>query len=544
MIACSTLALLGTFVTVVAMVVGPAFQQTIEFYTSSVIDYELAAYASAAKTYNGTTVPSNVNDYTNIGTLSCSLVVAKIADCFSHAPCLGLYTPFNMKSAMYSGLISSGMVALPTAPYACPTGNCTWDPFPTLAVSMECIDTEKYYTLNCSPDEEQESLYPTPRCKIDQTPLLAELQENWINRYQTGSSPRFHTSATDKASDSPVLFLGSYYASWVDLLPSTWKKTPTAGLTELQWVRASQLYTSNGTTEPYIYNGSRLESRWCIIYTVMQEIRARVENGLYSEEVLREESRADNADDFDGTRLLVVPGSDYNPPINYTFKGACKSPSIETHCEERPSTVSLSLAANSYLLAGLNFIFSDVGQDNVTTSTQSGLVGPQILKMIYQSPNITKAIENVAYYMTMALRSNDTTLAFQNDPANSTGLASDYIAPSHRVAGYAYINKVHLAVTWYWLSLPAVLLVCAAVLLACTIRATHDHDVGVWKDSPLAILAHTQWGEHPTTMGGSTSAEIETSVQGVQARLVGKRFWISDGGRERRKGWIQTDAVT
>ncbi|ORY04361.1 hypothetical protein BCR34DRAFT_56804 [Clohesyomyces aquaticus] len=503
----SSLALLGTFVTIIAMAVGPAFQQSISFYGFNVVDHELPAYASAAMNYNGSTNP-NYGGYAGIGE----------------------FTPFNMKSAMYSGLISSGMVALPTAPFSCPTGNCTWDSFPTLAVSMECIETGKYYEINCDQKGDEAFKPPPGRCKIDRTPLLVSLMSNETTRARTGGRDTFQINHVDTQPNTPFFF-GVYYASWVDLLPSTWRVKPTGGLTEIQWARANNLMDPGQSRSKFIYNGSSLESQSCIVYTVMQEIQAKAENGVYSERVLRVESRADEAKE--GSTILF---NDTAPPIQYTFKGSCEPPSVGEHCKARPLNVSLSAMSNSFLLAGLNYLFSDAGRQNITVSGASITIeGPQILKMLYQTFNITKAIENVAYYMTIALRSNDTILALQNDPTNSTGLPSDYVAPSHRISGYAYVNQLHVSVAWPWLALPALLLVCTAVLLAATIHATHTHDVGIWKDSPLALLTHTQWRPDPVTGigSGNTATEIEKSVLGLKARLVENRFRIADEKHEK-----------
>ncbi|KAF2680031.1 hypothetical protein K458DRAFT_247746, partial [Lentithecium fluviatile CBS 122367] len=43
---------------------------------------------------------------------------------------------FQLGSALYTGLYSSGMVSLPNPPYSCPNGNCTWNTFPSLSVSV------------------------------------------------------------------------------------------------------------------------------------------------------------------------------------------------------------------------------------------------------------------------------------------------------------------------------------------------------------------------------------------------------------------------
>ena len=42
------------------------------------------------------------------------------------------------------------MTSLPYPPYSCTTGNCTWDPFPNLGVTVQCCDNSADYSLNYS----------------------------------------------------------------------------------------------------------------------------------------------------------------------------------------------------------------------------------------------------------------------------------------------------------------------------------------------------------------------------------------------------------
>jgi len=65
----STLALLGTLVSVITMGVGPAFQQSIVFYSLNVVDESIPAYASAATSYNGTTIgEAELGSFASFGT--------------------------------------------------------------------------------------------------------------------------------------------------------------------------------------------------------------------------------------------------------------------------------------------------------------------------------------------------------------------------------------------------------------------------------------------------------------------------------------------
>jgi hypothetical protein len=108
---------------------------------------------------------------------------------------------FNLKASIYSGLYSSSVISLPYPPYSCPTGNCTWDPFPTLGVSVQCFDNSAMDY--CS---ETDSI-------------------SWSNR----SFPSCHRVAPNQVYQKWNLSsLGDvYYSHWVSSLVSPKADTPT-----------------------------------------------------------------------------------------------------------------------------------------------------------------------------------------------------------------------------------------------------------------------------------------------------------------------------
>ncbi|PVI04523.1 hypothetical protein DM02DRAFT_725689 [Periconia macrospinosa] len=493
----STLSVLGVCITVIAILVGPFFQQSISFYSAHTIDYDIPAYASTAKAYNG------------------SLLVHKIGSSASMAQ----YSPYNMKSAMYTGLLSSGMTAAPNAPYSCPTGNCTWDPFPSLAYGIECTDLSKYYSLNCSAEFSNDR--QKDACAIGITPAInqSSTQTSWKGGFEINSQD----SGGQFLGPRTVMFLRPYYSWGVKSFGNTWTAKPTSALAGISWVRATDLATSSVDIK-YISKNSKLESGTCIIYSELQEISAKVEHSVYTEKVLRHETRADNADFLDDNTARLF-GNATAPPIKFSYKPSCPTDSSATYCNETEMSLSVDLMANNYVLNGISYVMGYGG--NVSTGVWDEQIGHPELKMLYLSPNITKSMENLAHYLTVALRSNDTTLLVQSDPNNSTKYPKDFVAPSHIVRGYSHVERIYVRIRWGWFALPAALIVLVALLLIGTIKATKDHQVGIWKDNPLALLLHTQWRpDDSSAVQGSTQAEVIRSVKGLETRVVGKEVWI------------------
>lgn len=68
-------------------------------------------------------------------------------------PGLDASTPFvpvlPIKAAVYNGLFMENNRPWTNLPVICKTGNCTWEPFDTLAVSNKCVDMTPYMVKSC-----------------------------------------------------------------------------------------------------------------------------------------------------------------------------------------------------------------------------------------------------------------------------------------------------------------------------------------------------------------------------------------------------------
>lgn len=403
---------------------------------------------------------------------------------------IGTMLPFNMKSAAYTGLLSSGMIQQPNPPFSCPSGNCTWDPFGTLGISVKCFDISDHTYLNCatSPDEPRSDL-----CRI------AIDQEKQPNYTRVTVDPEHD----EQSQGSTVFFFGSYYADWsVDLNGSVWP-VPSGGLAgraDIEWIRATNLNKEDEFH--YIDRNSIVDSGSCKMYMGLHEVSARVDNGIYTETILRENINADYI-----TGVLNLPRK-----FTYTYQ--------PTH--DAPVDFNITSTQATILLQGMLGATGDQG--NMTLGRSDELRGPDIMKMLYLTSNLTDTMYTLAHYMNVALRANDTLLHFQADPRNLTGMSADYIAPSHRVHGTVYVNRTFVEMRWAWLALPGALALLVAVLLVGTMMQTRRKRVGVWKDSPLAVLLQSRWdvGSKPEYQRARTADEARRNAVGLRARVEGE----------------------
>jgi hypothetical protein len=219
--------------------------------------------------------------------------------------------------------------------------------------------------------------------------------------------------------------------------------------------------------------------------------------------------------------------------MTFTYTPNCQDIGQAEPCSlEGIKTVELSipvLTQRSLIAAvGESFLIGNLTTHRLGVDMSKDMPNPQAAELLYHSPNITKTMHNIAHYMTVALRANDTVLAQQNDPQNETTIPQSYVAPSHRVNGTVYVQVVHLRVRWGWLILPAALALIVAGLLIETIRLSQSDRIGIWKNNPLALLFNTEWRPEREGMGAATSAEIQKAGQTLEARVV-------QGGSEGEK---------
>ncbi|KAJ4366794.1 hypothetical protein N0V83_007319 [Neocucurbitaria cava] len=468
---------IGACVTILSLVIGPFPQQSMVFYSDLVIDSSTISYASYAFDCNA-----------SVGFLSPS----------HEGP--ALRTPFNMKSAIYNGIFSSVTTSPPVPPFSCPSGNCSWDPFPTLALNVQCRDAPEQYRLNCSEADYHGETFPE-RCMIVAAEEPAKKTHLIMFPTEVGSTT--------------MHFAISYVGTVSDLNASLWTM-PIGGRVDFEWVRATDLLIARNNEsdswQSYVARNSTIESRQCIFSTSLQSVTAYVVNGAY--------------DEFITNDLVNATANDAKQVVNTTYTYAYTGYDGISWSMTLPEPQQEALLTDicipfQDLKAARGSVLSFNRYANVSMSSDDELIGADIMKTLYYVPNLTETAHAIARHMTVALRSVQTSIDLQDDNLNNGDLPNDYIAPKHRVPGLVYINKIHVLVRWGWLALPAFLAALVCALLIATILISEKENVGVWKDSPLPLLLFSRWeGERKSDIGhAQTEKDIRRAAEGIRVEL-------------------------
>jgi len=408
-----------------------------------------------------------------------------------------------MQTAIYSGLLLSNMLTLPGPPFICPSGNCTWDPFSTLSVNVDCSDMTSAVALNCSVDHSNVSTTDngTTKCTFvsPNDTLLADMLVN--------------------ASNNMFLVLDSYLLRDSLSALSTYANV-TGVLATVQWVRVADFLSAENFDA--IQPDTPYEAGRWLLYLSVDEIQAQVTNSSYSEEIMQEWTYCplpSQAETLNGTTFAFWSPFNFGDDLVYQPPFAPgRSFSITSDDFDSLRSTILNTFSSSIIVGA-----AEPGTVNTNSlKTNDTVYGEDFWAlMLVKADNMTRAMVNMASYMTTARRANDIALP-QASTHNSTVLAPDQIA-----AGTVWVPTQFTVVRWGFVALPLVTLVLSAVFLSVVILRTRQLRIGIWKSNPLTLLLQTQ-AERPQGFDNflagknlATASGMMDAAKTVDARTVG-----------------------
>ena len=397
----------------------------------------------------------------------------------------------SFKGPVYSGLFGFGSS---TVTPDCPSGNCTWIPYQTLAACSQCVDITDLVKFS-------ESNKQVPSCDLGniKTPCLWTLP-NSLSLGYAGDDADF------KAHDTSVLNTSG------TLPPITLDRVGSAIVN----FSLLAINSKNGGGQPLATE--------CSLYWCINTYNATVNNTVFNETFRSSWYNATSAlplADLAGKTYSISNGTSFyniTPPT-----GAAKS-------QANINLTNLEMESQSYS----NDVFDeeDYLVDTSVSTTIGSWLGPllsgnatpdivpesssDVIELFIGNLTQVPAIfDRLAQYLTIAFRAGD------EDPVQNPGMA--------QALGVTWQSETIVRVRWAWLSLPAALLAASLVFLGATVLGTTRGRVGIWKSSTLALLFHGLGERGEEGVGG-----VE-HVVGMEERA--RRMWVrldegeGDGGR-------------
>jgi hypothetical protein len=526
------LAALGAFIMLASLALDPFFQQVVDFPDRWALQTTLSAIPRVIS-YQPPYIPAFFAGFESVTN---NRAMAAVAGEF-------FYTNGTQPVPFGNG-------TRPDIPLSCPTSNCTWPEYETLAVCSSCLDVTKdlnltFACLNTTIDWSQTWIGPI---KDDPFP----------NGTVCGYFLNYTSGATADTSSKPILVsgytvngAGSNSTPGEALLVRTVPlsdfdtKMPYYGFGSIRFKEIRNaildgLVASAANGIEGVYRNETPIVHECVLSWCVQTIKSSYDWGRYTENITSTQLNYgsgpyswpwENEENAAGTSLIYAQDITIQPS-----QSATQNRSDVTH--------NASYHVDKVTAQNIMFFFDDFFPSMYTAmnSTSTPLlryknylpVGPwtqEVPNYQWMLPsNLTRHLDRLASAMTNVIRSS----------------SSREIMP-----GQSYSQENYVHVRWEWLTLPLGLLCISFIFLAATIAksAIEIDRVGVYKTSAYATLLFglPDAMQEKITRSGSTrtprakAKELKVKLQPNQGwRVSGNLFspFPSKPKNQPPPGWI------
>lgn len=401
-----------------------------------------------------------------------------------------LSADLNMKAAAYAGFVGP-LSSVYNISSVCPSGNCTWEPFETLAVCSSCANITDQ--MGGSPDF---------RLNLSNGFQLASRSAYY--GAHTADQKFLNVTTTKKLYDSLYSGVGEYNTYTRNNMSLIYADRGSL-IIDFLVLRAPQLNLETSSAHE------------CVLQYCVKTISA---SQLSGELIETEVSTWTN--DSESARL-TADNSILTTPIegaNTSYDAQSTVPEYYLKPTEKIHTFTVALVAQLQMTSWFNGIlqgnatyewprtgavYSNDQIQGVDTSVDGG------------DPGLSQLMSNVAKAMTVALRSSSKETA----------------------SGVIHRNETYIHIRWPWIALPLAIYLLVATFLALVALASRDHDqpVHVWKNSGVSALLHGFDAEPLRQKLGPLhdQSEIDRAAKAIQVRLVPGIHGLHFEAEERKR---------
>ncbi|KAI0803535.1 hypothetical protein GGR55DRAFT_387037 [Xylaria sp. FL0064] len=431
----------GALVSIIVLFLGPFAQQIATYQTREVESLESASI-SRALNYTGA-LPGKTSS-------------------------TGFVPILPLKSAVYNGLFAENDRPNSALAFECQSGNCTWDPYDTLAVCDECVDLTPFIQEYCA---------------------LGETSNNCGWQVPQGA----------KLTDRTEVF------SMTSQIPTARGDQPHSSIVRLIFMGTEAYDGKPGETKPW--------ARQCLLSACVQTIETRVSNGVLSEKVVDTEMNntvVDNSNLNDGhDHNVYISGKDgtqYQLGIEamLSMRGWFSSLFANGSASRSAAAYNRTITDNSVVV-------------NLTVGISSG-------ETFFDSDIVTAFYWNYYEYP-------DGLDRLVSDTATSMTATFRSFMGAVPVTGRAVYMESYVDVHWGFAVVPILVVVGALVFLLAMIYQSEKSTTQVWKSSALAMLfhglddatknqfAHANSLQEQKAQARATKVQLEVSGDGTLLRL-------------------------
>ncbi|KAI5917302.1 hypothetical protein F4810DRAFT_716606 [Camillea tinctor] len=440
----------GAVVAITALGLSPFAQQVVTYQTRTVESPE-GASVNRALNYTGA-LPGNTSS-------------------------TGFVPLLPLKSAVYNGLFAENGRPGASLAFACPTGNCTWAAYETLAVCASCVDLTPFIEPDCS--------------AANSTSSSASDAEDCGWKVPQGASLRTRAEVFSLTAQIP----------------------PARGALPHSTI-ARLLFMGSEAREGGANGGSTVQpwAKQCTFSACVQTLSSRVSAGALTEAVQREAVNTSVVDisDASADRDVYTFGADAAaPPYVLSIEAMLAMRGWFSALFARGGAVRSSAAFNRTITASPSAVVVNltVGIASGTTFFDSDVVTAFYWNYYEYAGGIDMLVRDVATSVTVAFRG---------------------FLGAVPVAGSALAAQPYVHVRWGFAALPIVVVLAAAAFLGGAVWSSRRAGARTWKSSALAVLFHglddemrerVLRGKGEWKRGDVGLGELKRRAQGVKVQL-------------------------
>ena len=413
----------------------------------------------------------------------------------------------------------------PEIPITCPTSNCTWPEYETLAVCSKCtsMNVAEILTFTCLNTTIDWSAHSTGST-IDNTLPNGTVCGYFINA--TSNSPILMSGYIKNETATGSTVGEALLVRLLPLTTSLTKKrlfgTGSINFKEIRNPIIDALIVSSANGAESVYRMEAPIMHECVLSWCVHTMRSSYAWGEYTEEVVSTfENTTDGPSPWES---FEVPKEEGGGTFVVYTQNITVTPPVSSFGRSNLTVFDTTYTVDNTSASNVVAIFGDMFPSTYTANnaaTKPSLVyknyhsGPRIRALGFNpwlAPNnITQHMERLAVAMTNILRSS----------------------PSRSMAkGKAYDRESYVSVRWEWLTLPLGLLFVSLIFLAATITksAMEQDRVGVWKTSAYATLLYGLPDEMQTQITRNTSQSTpRAKAKELRVKLQPNGGWRISG---------------
>lgn len=379
----------------------------------------------------------------------------------------------QMSMVLYPYWTTEGVV--PPIDFNCPTGNCTYDPFHTIAIDFQCTPMPQD-TLNFGCREASGEWKTTVAYGYDDNGI-ANACGYYLDVPDNGQQLMSGYELLENGTVGEVL------ATRFFPLSDLWSNQQYFGGSVNYKNVSNPIVDFILASTPGSFDGVTLNNtpvvHECEVHWVVKQLKSKVVNNILIEEALETlqfPNEWDSPWDPVDTNWYR-PYFDLTLPDPFSYTGDTSHFHIDNATARKVWQSWSQIAPSSYVRPNAS---AEYGPTLKVAQLNARPGMPHLQEVLdpllpWDTPNnVTAQMASAVLAMNSVLRRNTLSRSHREDIAQ----------------GQSFKNVVYVDVRWQWITLPAALLVFALVFLLATMyRSSKDKEqIGVWKSSALAIL--------------------------------------------------------